>query len=53
MTKLLNPYNNFRNLLFGWKQSMNICDQYIHSPWEDPLGKSTVIRRQLDNSEMK
>lgn len=32
---------------------MNICDEYIHSPWEDLLGKSTVIRRQLDNDEMK
>lgn len=32
---------------------MNICSQNIRSPWEDHLKKSTIIRKQLGNNEMK
>lgn len=32
---------------------MNIYSQNIYSPWKDPLEKSTIIRRQLDNNQMK
>lgn len=38
-----------KNLLFGWEKSMHICNQYIYSPWQEPLGSHNNNQKNNNN----